>query len=377
MHVLDSYEQKIHAGTLLADPAQANVLRALDELAGVLNGRHRKALFSTYPLGKALRKIVKLPFFSASLAITKKEGLRGLYIYGPVGRGKTLLMDMFFDAIVWPEPLKKRIHFHLFMQDVHRRMHDFHQHGKNLDDCAQNYAAETKLLCLDEFQVTNVADAMILGRFFTSLFEAGVVLVATSNLRPENLYENGLQRSLFLPFIDVLKTYCRDLPVAGEQDYRTRRLKGRPVFICPPQNELLERDFSDLTDGAEGQSTELNVNGKVVKIAKAAHGVAWMSAYDFDQQKLWIPEFEALAKNFPTLILTDVRAFTADENDRVSRFIAFIDVWYDHQAKLIISADHPLSELYKEGTLLTIFERTLSRLTEMQHDDWWERGTHK
>ncbi len=377
MHVLDFYEQKIHAGTLLADPAQTNVLRALDELAGVLNGRHHNALLFTHPLGKVISKIMNLHLFSSLPAVSKKEGLQGLYIYGPVGRGKTLLMDMFFEAITWPEPLKKRIHFHLFMQDVHRRMHDFHQRGENLDDCAQNYAAETKLLCLDEFQVTNVADAMVMGRFFTALFEAGVVLVATSNVRPENLYENGLQRSLFLPFIDVLKTYCRDLPVAGEQDYRTRRLKGRPVFICPPANELLEKDFSDLTDGAEGQCIDLDVDGKSVKIAKAAHGVAWMSARDFDQQKLWIPEFEALAKNFPTLILTDVRAFTADENDRASRFIAFIDVWYDHQAKLIISADHQLSELYKEGTLLTVFERTLSRLTEMQHDDWWERGARE
>lgn len=300
--------------------------------------------------------------------------LKGLYLHGPVGRGKTLLMDLFFGTLArLPEPIRRRLHFHAFMQEVHTRLHQARNTGGDVDSVAREIARETRVLCLDEFQVTNVADALIMGRLFTGLFEAGLVLVCTSNTAPEHLYEGGLQRGLFLPFIATLRRFCDSVPVAGSEDYRRRRMEGQRLYVCPEDPATLDHLFALLTDGAEGVPLTLDVGGKTVRIPRAAHGVGCLSLADMEAQTLWIPEFQALADDVPTLILSGLTQIPPDHGNRATRLMAFVDVWYDRRCQLVVGASVAPEWLYPAGPLVKAFERTVSRLYEMQNPAWWNR----
>lgn len=269
------YRAACVAGSVRADPAQEAAVAALERVRLDLTGAQVRR-----------RHWFRRPS-------SEPAHLRGLYLYGPVGRGKTFLMDLFFGTLSFlPEPTRRRVHFHSFMQEVHARLHRARAGGGSVDSVARDVARETRVLCLDEFQVTNVADALVMGRFFTALFEAGLVLVCTSNTAPEHLYEGGLQRDLFRPFIGTLQRFCAVVPVAGPEDYRRRRLEGELVYVCPEDTARLDHLFALLTDDAEGAPLDLDVNGKVVHVRRAAHGVGCLSLPEMEAQNLWIPEFE-------------------------------------------------------------------------------------
>lgn len=297
---------------------------------------------------------------------------RGVYLYGPVGRGKTMLMDMFFEQAVVPN--KKRVHFHAFMLDVHRRLHALRaQKGEQaIMRVARAIAKEASLLCFDEFQVHNIADAMILSRLFRALFRAGVAVVITSNVAPEHLYRDGLQRALFLPFIDVLKKRLTVMAIGTGEDHRQRRLKGKPVYFVPHDaraREGLQRIFDELTDRAEPESMMLEVDGRRMAVPHAARGVAWFSFSDLCRNAVGPADYLMLTRHFHTLLLEDVPSFTDRNRDETLRFIHLVDCLYDTHTKLAVSAaaepDHLID---RQAMLAPQFERTASRLSEMRSE---------
>ncbi len=304
----------------------------------------------------------------------RPEPPRGLYMHGPVGVGKSMLMDLFF--VTAPVARKRRVHFHEFMQEVHDRAHRLRRGGAAGDPIPAIADAVTDnawLLCFDEFAVDNIADAMILGRLFTALFERGVVVIATSNVRPDDLYKDGLQRELFLPFIDLLKERCEVLAVDGGRDYRLSRLKGRPVFHVPagPEAEAaLASAFADLTDEAPGHPVEIKLKGRRLHVPRAAKGVAWFAFPDLCEKPLGPADFLAIARQFHTVLISGIPRLQPEQRNEARRFVTLIDALYEHRVNLICSADAPPQALYPEGTGAFEFQRTASRLMEMQAEDY-------
>ncbi|TAH36161.1 MAG: cell division protein ZapE [Alphaproteobacteria bacterium] len=300
---------------------------------------------------------------------------KGLYIHGQVGRGKSMLMDLFFMAV--PTPQKKRVHFHQFMQDVHHRLFIMRKSKPNLADplkpLAAELAEEAWLLCFDEFVVQDIADAMILSRLFTALFEEGVVMVATSNVAPDDLYKNGLQRDRFLPFIDILKNHVHVFHFGGGQDYRAKRIAEINLYNAPLDAKAastLALAFTRLTDHDAAESVDLDVKGHKLHIAKAAKGVAFCTFADLCEKPYGAGDYLAIAQNFHTLILSGIPQFKDDNRNEGKRFITLIDVLYDNHIKLICSAAVPVAELSAGGHNAFEFQRTISRLMEMQSREY-------
>jgi len=302
---------------------------------------------------------------------------KGLYIVGEVGRGKSMLMDLFFAAA--DVRRKQRIHFHRFMQNVHARFHAFRQANPDIDDpippLADAIASESALLCFDEFQVNDIADAMILGRLFQALFERGVTVVATSNIAPDDLFKGQPGRDAFLPFIALIKQRLAVLMMDAGRDFRRERLRGMRTWLVPADARAereLDRAFAELTGGAEGKPRTLTVMGRSFVVPLAAEGVA---RCDFDAlcgTARGAGDYLALATRFHTLILDGVPRLSPDNYYKARRFIILIDTLYDHRVKLIASADAVPDRLYQRGENARMFERTASRLDEMQSRDWLE-----
>lgn len=373
------YHALIEAGELQPDAHQANAIASLERL-------HHE-LIEYRPGGNGL-----LRWLGGG-----KPAPKGIYLYGGVGRGKSMLMDLFY--AVAATPAKRRVHFHEFMLDIHTRLKVWHdlsareraQHGRRSDGddpippVARQIANETTLLCFDELQVTDIADAMVLTRLFKELFTLGVVVVATSNRPPDELYKDGLQRQRFLPFIADIKERLEIIALNGPVDYRYNRLQGAATYYYPVNAETsdqLSATFFRLTDRrvedrAKVPSEELIVQGRTLFVPKAARGVAVFSFKRLCANPLGTADYLAIARAYHTVIMVAIPQFTQEKSDQARRFIHLIDALYEHGVKFLCSAAVPLPSLYAGGDVGFEFERTISRLTEMQSQDYLARGHGK
>ena len=353
------YRARRASGALLPDPAQELAVEKLQSLW--------RALLSYTPNNGAHGWRARL-----GLGPAAEVPPLGLYIYGSVGRGKTTVMDMFFEAATVER--KRRVHFYAFMLEVHERIHQRRQQkGDPIGPVAKQIAADAILLCFDEFMVTDIADAMILGRLFQALFGAGVVVVATSNRAPDELYKDGLQRDRFLPFIALLKQKLDMLELDAIRDYRLARMLGRQVYFTPADDmayRALERAFADLTDNASARSTTLLVQNRFVVVPRAAKDVAWFTFEQLCKQPLGAADYLAICRQFHTIVLEGIPKLRREQRDAAKRFNIFIDTLYEAHGNLICSADAAPQELYAEGDGTFEFRRTISRLVEMQSADY-------
>ena len=360
LSVHDAYATALAQSVIAPDPAQAALVERLDRLATELKGYK---LPTRNLLGRLLGA---------------RPTPRGLYIYGDVGRGKTFLMDMFFDAA--EAATKRRVHFHAFMADVHARVHAWRQARKRgqvsgddpLAPLAEALAKEAALLCFDEFSVRDIADAMILGRLFGTLFGLGVVVVATSNVAPGDLYKDGLNRALFLPFIGLLDERMEVVRLEAATDYRLQKLARAPVYYAPPDEAAMDAAFLTLTGLARGEPAELPRLGRAIAVPQAAGGVA---RFDFDalcRAPLSAGDYIALAARYQTIFVDRVPVLREEDRNAAKRFIHFIDAAYDARTKLVVSAEAEPNALAPllGGVESFEFARTASRLTEMGSRDY-------
>ncbi|GEP08514.1 cell division protein ZapE [Methylobacterium gnaphalii] len=365
--VFDRYEALVRSGAIEKDPAQLHLVKALDRLLLDLDRRKRASK------GSALGWLFRRNEDDAG-------PVKGLYVWGSVGRGKTMLMDLFHEAA--PSP-KRRIHFHGFMADVHERIHAHRQAVKAgtakgddpIPPVADALAAEATLLCFDEFTVTDIADAMLLGRLFGALFKRGVTVVATSNVEPDRLYEGGLNRALFLPFIAVLRERVTVMRLDSRTDFRLEKLGGSSVYHLIWEGgaeEALDQAFKALTGKAKGQPGLVRVKGREVSVPEEAGGVARFSFADLCARPLGASDYMAIASTFHTVIVSGIPVISPETRNEAKRFITLIDTLYDAHVKLIASAAADATDLYTgtEGREAFEFERTASRLIEMRSSEY-------
>ncbi|MDT7951802.1 MAG: cell division protein ZapE [Acetobacteraceae bacterium] len=372
---LPAYRAKLSAGELLTDPAQAAAAERLQGLWKRLRGYAPPAPHAT-PLGLFSRLLHRRPTADDIPA----DYPHGLYLVGDVGRGKSMLMDLFFAAADVEK--KRRIHFNAFMQEAHRRIHAWRRQPERLADpgsddpippLADTIAAEASLLCFDEFQINDIADAMILGRLFKALFARGVVIVATSNTAPDDLFAGQPGRDAFLPFIALIKQYLDVLVMDGSRDFRRQRLLSLPTWHVPADaaaHAALDEAFTRLSARATVKPERLLVAGHTLAVPAAAGGVARFGFDQLCQQALGAGDYGALATHYQALILDDVPRLSPENRDEARRFITLVDELYEHRVKLVASAATVPDQLYEEGEGAAAFRRTASRLVEMQSQEY-------
>lgn len=311
--------------------------------------------------------------------IFRRKTPQGMYIYGGVGRGKSMLMDQFFDDIAIKQ--KRRVHFHSFMQEVHQRIHalreEYRKSKKEADflpRVAEAIAKEARLLCFDEFQVKDIADAMILSRFFELLFAEGVTVVATSNRPPQDLYKDGLKRENFLPFIDLLKSKLDVHFLDGAQDYRLQKLSSLDTTYFTPlgkkADSFIKNLFTELSNGHAPEPQILDINGRELTLPRTYAHVAWCSFEELCAKPLAAADYLAIAEEFDTLLLENIPILSATKRNEATRFITLIDVLYENKTHFICTADAAPEALYPKGDNRFEFDRTISRLIEMQSSDY-------
>ncbi len=362
----ERYRALIHDQSFEFDPAQASLADKLDALRLRLQGYRAEA---------------KQSAFARFMGLKPAEPPRGLYVHGAVGRGKTMLMDMFFDCV--EVGAKQRAHFHGFMADVHARLHRWRQARKKgevlgedpIAPVAAELARAASLLCFDEFAVRDIADAMILGRLFTALFEAGVVVVATSNVAPDDLYRDGLNRSLFLPFVALLSQRLDIVELDARTDYRLEKLARAPVYytpLGPKADAALDAAFLALTGRTRGEPARIELLGRVLDVPQAANGVARFTFDELCRRPLGSADYLEIADEFHTVLIDRIPVMSPAERNEARRFIVLIDALYDMRVKLIASAAAEPKVLFAGAGGAETFEfaRAASRLVEMRSADY-------
>ena len=352
------YAAALAAGDILPDEDQEGAVTRLQRLFEDLVGQTK----------------LTPGFFSRWFGSGRPATIRGLYLWGGVGRGKTYLMDVFFDSLPFPE--KKRLHFHRFMRLVHREMRGLQGQKDPLQRVADKFAVECRVICFDEFFVSDITDAMILANLLQALFERGVVLVATSNAAPDDLYRDGLQRSKFLPAIELIKRHTEVMNLDGSNDYRLRALQQAEIYHAPldEQAEInMARSFLAIAPDAGSLDVTLEIEDRPIAARRCADGVVWFMFDEVCDGPRSQNDYIELARQFQTVLISAVPRFDERGESVARRFISLVDEFYDRNVKLILSAEVPLRELYA-GTLLTFeFQRTESRLLEMQSEEYLAR----
>ena len=348
MKPTDLYSNLIADGQLSFDKEQKSLLDKLDKLNGALIKRS-KSWF-------------------------RHKSIKGLYIRGEVGRGKTQMMDIFFETLELKK--KKRIHFHRFMKLLHEDLDELSGKKDPLKIAADNISKDTEVLCFDEFYVEDIGDAMLLGRFINELFEKKVTLVTTSNTHPDNLYKDGLHRSRFLPAIESIKENCEIYELDSAQDYRLRTLEQLEIFIIGKKEEgtiELGSNFSELTNDDYLEGENIEVLGRKIKTIKLSQGSVWLSFSEICEGPRSAKDYIEICSEFHTLFVSDVPIFQSSNDDSARRFIALVDECYERNVNLILSIETGLSELYAGERLSEPFKRTISRLEEMRSREYLSR----
>ena len=351
MELVQSYAALLESGKIKPDAAQSQVIAKLAALSEHLNQSPKSNNF--------LKK-----FF----ALGREPNWRGLYIWGEVGRGKTFLMDLFFESVT--NLPKQRIHFHAFMQDIHAKRAKL-KSDDVIGDIADDLSTQAKLLCLDEMQISDIADATIIGRLFEALHARAVCIVTTSNLPPDGLYKDGLNRQLFMPFISWMNQNLDVIHLEGGVDYRLGRILSHKTYFVGKAAAEMNTVWNQLTDHSAGEPIKLELLGRKLVVPKAAHGCARFSFAELCESPLGAPDYLALAKSFRTIFICDIPVIKASDRNQAKRFILMIDTFYDAKTKLVISAAAAPEKLYPTGIHKVEFARTISRLNEMQSASWW------
>lgn len=362
MNPLERYQHDLASGKILQDSAQAVAVEKLNDLYLRMLAAERASASKPW-LAKAVSR-----FRQAEI-----EPVKGLYFWGGVGRGKTYLMDMFYDAL--PLEKKQRSHFHRFMRAVHHALRDLQGKKNPLDKVADQIAERAHIICFDEFFVSDITDAMILAGLFEALFQRGVALVATSNIEPQYLYKDGLQRQRFLPAIDLIQRHTEVVNLDGGQDYRLRTLKQARLFYTPIDSSTegaLMQAFQQLAPTAENcltaarKNVVLDIESRSIVAKLLFDDVAWFEFQELCDGPRSQNDYIEIAREFHSVIISDVPTLGVDKEDVARRFILLVDEFYDHRVKLVVSSHAALLDLYKGAHQQFEFQRTLSRLQEMQ-----------
>lgn len=354
MSIREAWEKRLSREGHVHDAAQEEIVALLERL-------QRQLLAANKTSGGFLARFRQKP----------PSPVRGLYIWGGVGRGKTFLMDLFFETLAMGA--KKRIHFHRMMKDVQERLTALDDREDPLDQVADDIASDTRVLCFDEFFVSDIGDAMILARLLRGLFERGVTLVTTSNSRPAELYKDGLQRSRFLPAIDLLNTHTQVVNITGDTDHRLRLLQQAGTYLTPDNQDAragLGQLFDESASSQVAADCQLDINGRDIRARRSAKGIVWFDFDDICDGPRNQADYIEIARWYPEVIVSGVPIFDSTMEDQARRFIALVDEFYDRRVKLIVSAANDADRLYAGQKLQFEFDRTASRLIEMQSTDY-------
>lgn len=353
----ERYQSDLLKADFTHDVAQEDAVRHLQALYERLLDRHKRQRGLAARLSRAMGR--------------REPPVSGLYLWGGVGRGKTYLMDAFYECL--PSERKMRVHFHRFMQRVHRELSELDGEKNPIDMIGDRIASETDLVCFDEFFVSDIADAMILANFLEAIFSRGISLVATSNIAPEGLYKNGLQRGRFLPAIALLEKHTRVLNVDAGTDYRLRTLEQAELYhfpLGPDADANLEDAFSRLAPDVAQHWQPIEINGRYLTCRRVAEDVAWFEFSELCDGPRSQNDYIELAREFHAVVLSGVPIMDSSQEDQARRFINLVDEFYDRQVKLVLAAAAPAVELYSGKKLAFEFERTVSRLQEMQSREY-------
>jgi cell division protein ZapE len=362
MSLVAAYQRELARHGYAPDPAQQAVVTRLESLRVELErGARPKPAFAD----RLLARIRRPP---------PPASIRGLYLWGGVGRGKTFLMNLFCASLTVPA---RRMHFHRFMQEAHALLRSHRDEADPLEQVAAGIAADSRVLCFDELAVADIADAMILAGLFTALVGHGVTLVFTSNFAPRDLYRDGLQRRRFLPAIDLIEQHTEVLALDGGVDYRLRELEREPLYFdagSPGSEDLLARRFEAIAGQAGEDGGEIDIEGRPVRVRRQSAGVIWFDFAELCDGPRSQADYIEIARSFHTVLLSGVPSFDAATDNQARRFIGLVDEFYDRAVKLVLSAHAAPAQLYRGERLAFEFERTASRLAEMQTHAYLEQG---